>query len=349
MTSTFDANENVAMKALAEANELHMQKSQLEEMLQKANEDLQSARDDYETKLHDLSCQLNLKMDQIEHMLVEIDDKRKQLEIQKARGRTYWIFLSGNREAKKERKLRKQVFQLKGDLKKKDDAITSIEKKLKESSKLTAVSDNTKTALRNNKSAPVPHGSKEAANLWEKIRLLEGQIKLKEAALETSANSFLKKEMDLLNKIEELEHRVEELNQNSAIFFDSQHQELPEDNNGVTSNGDLSKDIRSTDDNLSSTAWISGDNGNAKSLVKSNCAIISGEELKTSVISNGDCNTNELISELESLKERNKSMENELKEMQERYSEMSLKFAEVEGERQQLVMTVRSLKNAKKS
>lgn len=42
-------------------------------------------------------------------------------------------------------------------------------------------------------------------------------------------------------------------------------------------------------------------------------------------------------------------MESELKEMQERYSEISLKFAEVEGERQKLVMTVRNLKNARKS
>lgn len=42
-------------------------------------------------------------------------------------------------------------------------------------------------------------------------------------------------------------------------------------------------------------------------------------------------------------------MESELKDMQERYSEISLKFAEVEGERQKLVMTVRNLKNAKKS
>jgi hypothetical protein len=49
------------------------------------------------------------------------------------------------------------------------------------------------------------------------------------------------------------------------------------------------------------------------------------------------------------LKEKNKCMEIELKEMQERYSEISLKFAEVEGERQQLVMTVRNLKNGKKS
>lgn len=42
-------------------------------------------------------------------------------------------------------------------------------------------------------------------------------------------------------------------------------------------------------------------------------------------------------------------MEIDLYEMQERYSEISLKFAEVEGERQQLMMKVRNLKNAKKS
>lgn len=56
----------------------------------------------------------------------------------------------------------------------------------------------------------------------------------------------------------------------------------------------------------------------------------------------------DLLTEMSSLKERNKTMERELKEMEERYSEISLKFAEVEGERQQLVMTVRNLKNSKR-
>ena len=60
-------------------------------------------------------------------------------------------------------------------------------------------------------------------------------------------------------------------------------------------------------------------------------------------------NLTELLTEMAQLKEKNKCMEIELKEMQERYSEISLKFAEVEGERQQLVMTVRNLKNGKKS
>ena len=49
------------------------------------------------------------------------------------------------------------------------------------------------------------------------------------------------------------------------------------------------------------------------------------------------------------LKEKNNSMEMELKEMQDRYSEISLKFAEVEGERQRLVMKLRNVKCSKKS
>ncbi|XP_010482578.1 PREDICTED: centrosomal protein of 83 kDa-like isoform X2 [Camelina sativa] len=52
--------------------------------------------------------------------------------------------------------------------------------------------------------------------------------------------------------------------------------------------------------------------------------------------------------ELAYCKNKNSSMERELKEMEERYSEISLRFAEVEGERQQLVMAVRNLKNGKK-
>ncbi|XP_060203600.1 uncharacterized protein LOC132631891 isoform X1 [Lycium barbarum] len=56
----------------------------------------------------------------------------------------------------------------------------------------------------------------------------------------------------------------------------------------------------------------------------------------------------ELRGQVDLLTERNKHMEHELKEMQERYSEISLKFAEVEGERQQLVMALRNLKNGKR-
>ncbi|MFS7969336.1 hypothetical protein Hanom_Chr09g00807991 [Helianthus anomalus] len=56
---------------------------------------------------------------------------------------------------------------------------------------------------------------------------------------------------------------------------------------------------------------------------------------------------NKLLSEISALNEKNKHMENELKEMQEKYSEVSLRFAEVEGERQELVMALRNLRNGK--
>ncbi|CAL1371245.1 unnamed protein product [Linum trigynum] len=62
-----------------------------------------------------------------------------------------------------------------------------------------------------------------------------------------------------------------------------------------------------------------------------------------------NCNLTEMLDEMAQIKERNRRMESELKEMEVRYSDISLKFAEVEGERQQLVMTVRNLKNGKKS
>lgn len=283
MASTFDANEKVAAKAVMEANELRLQKSQLEEMLGKAKEELQSVRDDYEARMHELSNQLDTKTHKLEQMVLEIDNKSEQLEYHKQhseevstafseqieilkaeikrlaaenvclyeeaeqpehlqaeletmktsiseseilvqRGNVERIelvrtiallkkeaeksleelsimrhlkdekeatfgLLQSEREKLKaqcndlkhslfedeveKEKLRKQIFQLKNDLKKKDDAFTSIEKKLKDSNGRTALSDGAKTSLKNNKSAPPPRSSKEVASLREKIKLLE--------------------------------------------------------------------------------------------------------------------------------------------------------------------------------
>ncbi|RVX09106.1 hypothetical protein CK203_013846 [Vitis vinifera] len=452
MTSTFDANEKVAMKAMAEASELRMQNCHLEEMLQKANEDLQSIRDDYEAKLQDLCNQLNLKTSQLEQLLLETEDKSKQLKhqekheqefhgvlsqeiitlmaeierlteengllselaeqneslraefqqikmsakktemlvqrgimerselektiallrkeaeklLEELNGMTYLKdekeTLLGNLQAELENlrarynemkrslfedetekeKLRKQVFQLKNELKKKEDAFNTVEKKLKDSNGRGPISDGTKATPKNNKAAPVPRGSKEVASLKEKIKWLEGQIKLKETALESSTNSFLEKEKDLQNKIEELESRMEDLNQSSKSFCEYQLQK-------VALNGDMPGEIRSAAENLTTTALMSKENGMGMPLIESKDEILLEEQPKASAMTiREQFELDDLLMEMTSLKEKNKSMEGELKEMQERYSEISLKFAEVEGERQQLVMTVRNLKNAKK-
>ncbi|KAL5174234.1 hypothetical protein HKD37_08G020730 [Glycine soja] len=221
-------------------------------------------------------------------------------------------------EAEKEN-LRKQVFQLKGELKKKDDALTNIEKRFKDSNGRTQLSEGTKTNSKNKKGASIPQSSKEMANLREKIKTLEGMIKSKETALEMSTSSFLEKEKELQSKIEELEDKVEEFNQSIAL------QKVVEDTNTITSNGV------------------------AVSLFKSDVHLSEKEAEISTIDSNGGGNLCDTLAELSLLKERNNSMETELKELQQRYSEMSLRFAEVEGERQKLVMTVRNLKNARKA
>lgn len=53
---------------------------------------------------------------------------------------------------------------------------------------------------------------------------------------------------------------------------------------------------------------------------------------------------NELIKEMLEIKEKHMAKENELREMHDRYSQLSLQFAEVEGERQKLQMTLKNVR-----
>lgn len=223
--------------------------------------------------------------------------------------------------------LRKQIFQLKGDLKNKDNALMDIDKRVKESNGRAAISEGTKNATRNSKVVPLASSNKEASNLREKLKLLEGQIKLKEAALEDSTNSFLEKEKSFKSKIEELESRLDELNH----FYPF--------NKVAESTGGITPESVSPEESSSST-----ENGN---LTNRNDEALLDKEVKKNAVNTED-DVSYLSKELESMKERNRLMESELKELQQKYSEMSLMFAEVEGERQQLVMTLRNLKNSKK-
>lgn len=58
---------------------------------------------------------------------------------------------------------------------------------------------------------------------------------------------------------------------------------------------------------------------------------------------------NELIKDMLELKGRYSCVETELKDMHDRYSQLSLQFAEVEGERQKLMMTLKNVRASKKA
>lgn len=80
MTSKFDENEKIAVKAVAEANELRQQKRTLEELLQKANEEIRLITDQNEVKLRELYDQIASKAIQVEQMSVQLDSKAQHLE-----------------------------------------------------------------------------------------------------------------------------------------------------------------------------------------------------------------------------------------------------------------------------
>ncbi|XP_075505872.1 uncharacterized protein LOC142542875 isoform X2 [Primulina tabacum] len=396
MASTFDTNEKLATKALAEANELRMQKTRLEEIIQNASEEHKSVKGCYEDRLAQLSRQMVLNLNQIgqlekqktrdketqrvlsdeiltlkdelgqmrksseemallmqkgdseqsklessvtllkneaeewqkelnkkKHILEEkevlIENLQSQLHTIQSQYKELKHSLS---EDESERdNLRKQVSQLKSDMKKKEDAFHSMERKIKDSSSRGSTGKST------------PHrGNKEVTNLEERVQLLEGRILSKENALQTSSNLFSKREKELHGKIEELEATLEVLNRSRGHLFENKVRK-------VVPNFNSNHESRSCDEHLYSTIKTS-------TIKDSTTPSIKGEVLKDAATNGGD---GETINEVALLKEKNIEMEEELKEMQGRYSEISLKFAEVEGERQQLIMKLRNLKNARKN
>ncbi|XP_054825656.1 uncharacterized protein LOC129323114 [Prosopis cineraria] len=305
MKKSVEESETLLKRGRVERNELVSTIALLKKEVEKTIEDLNRMRhvkDEKETMARTLQSELEAVRDQcsdLKHALHE-DEAEKQ-------------------------KLRKQIFQLKGELKKKEDSVTNIEKKLKDTNGHQQLS----ATAKNKKSASIHQNSKEIAALRERMKMLEGQIKSKETALEASTSSFLQKEKELQSKIEELEGRVAEFNQSSALQKVAEDQSITPSTVGV---GD-------TAEHLNGATCTSQENCNVN---------LSEKEGKASTDDKGDSNVSEILAELASLKERNRSMESELKEMQERYTEMSLRFAEVEGERQKLVMTVRNLRIAYK-
>lgn len=79
LTSKIDENEKISKRTAAEADDLRLQKSVLEQMLQKAEGDLALLKDQYEGKVHELSNEINLQTKQIEKMSRQLEAKNNEL------------------------------------------------------------------------------------------------------------------------------------------------------------------------------------------------------------------------------------------------------------------------------
>ncbi|KAL1319349.1 hypothetical protein HN51_071639 [Arachis hypogaea] len=345
MASKVEENEKMIVKANAEADELQKQNKLMEETLQKCNQELRLITNQNDLKLQELLNQINSKEKTVEMLTQELEGKSKQLE---------------NVQSQKDEKdhaLSKQIQVLRIEIKK-----LMVEKHA--FSKAKPTEQMTEVVLQGNQDVDKILGTlmteveilknhhneltnilqkehAEKENMCKTISQLEGELKKKEA------------ELSIMEKKQRNNKRQPAAANMNMTPRDSERCGASPSNEEQlkTSNSEWHKgmDAGNTADGLE-------EKGIGNLAEKKVCQALHRSDAKTCLANevilfnhdhSGRCHTNELLNEVALLKERNKYMENELKELEERYSDISLKFAEVEGERQQLVMALRSIKNGK--
>ncbi|MED6219399.1 hypothetical protein PIB30_035514 [Stylosanthes scabra] len=342
MTSKVEEYERMIIKANTEADELQKQNKIMEETLQNCNQELRLITNQNDLKLQELLNQINLKEKAVEVLTQELEVKSKQLE--NAR----------RQKDEKDQALSKQIQVLRIEIKK-----LMVEKhafsKAKPTEQMTEVvfqghQDVDKILgtlmteveiLKNHHSELTNILQKEHAEkekMSKTISQLEGEVKKKAAEL-----SMEKKQTN--NKRQPATTHMNLTSRDTEYYGASPSNEEQLKSNsewhkkgmdaGNTAVGLEEKGIGNSAENK-----VCQDRSDVKTCLANEVTLFNHDL-------SGRCHTNDLLNEVELLKERNRYMESELKELEERYSDISLKFAEVEGERQQLVMALRSIKNGK--
>jgi chromosome segregation ATPase len=83
VSSAFSANERLLVQARKEAAELQLQKSQLEELLQKAQEDTVSVQEQHRMKIQQLLTLVDFKSEEIDRLVMELKSKNDEFQNQK--------------------------------------------------------------------------------------------------------------------------------------------------------------------------------------------------------------------------------------------------------------------------
>ncbi|XP_065869815.1 uncharacterized protein [Euphorbia lathyris] len=320
MAGKLDENEKQMTEAIAEANELRVQNGILEERLQKAKEEVSLIRDRSEVKVEELSFELDLKTKCVEKMSLELEATSLQL-----------------RSAQKHVEEQQEAFSLEVQMLK-----TKIERLIEEKNDLSEKAGHLKLRDAAKSSKTSVEDTETLIKRWNTERV---ELERKFALANKEAEKAQKELLILKSFKDEKETLVQKLS-SEAESLRSQHTELKNSlSKGELEKENLKKQMQELKHELQKKK-IEGTNSTERCDKKWKTK---SDAKTTEDVNRGDCNITELLSEMALLKERNKSMESELKDMEERYSEISLKFAEVEGERQQLVMTVRNLKGGKRN
>ncbi|TKY51291.1 spindle pole body protein pcp [Spatholobus suberectus] len=349
MAQKVEENEKMTMKAVAEADELRHQNKLIEEMLHKCNQELRLITDQNELKMQELLDQIDSKAKTIEQMSEELEVKSKQLED------------AQRHRDEKDASFSKQIQILRSQIK-----ILMAEGALSE----TKLTQNMAEIAREDakiaqKGQPLmtPNDEEMIGTLLSEVETFKNQhneikhsLHREQVEKENMKKQISQLEGELKKKEAELSAMEKKLKNNKGRAAVTHMNLTSRDNECVPpsakANIKKSKSEMHKGADAASTAVGKSAGGTIGKSAENKVCLAPRSEGKTCSVNNhngGECHTNELLNEVALLKERNKIMESDLKDMEERYSEISLKFAEVEGERQQLVMALRNLKNGKKN
>ncbi|XP_074319674.1 uncharacterized protein LOC141656621 isoform X2 [Silene latifolia] len=366
LSSKFNENEELAIKAEAEAGELRDHIAILEEHLQNTTRELESVQHQCATEVEKISSQLREKDIELEQLLHSHKGESAQLSRSHKKLEDKCEALSNENQT-----LRMEVERL-------TEENYFFTKQLEEAKTLV---NETKTALEEIKRNRDEFESKYSSALTE-IKQSQEELKgLRNLTKKVDELAGTQSQLEILqSQHNELKTRLSDIksdNENLRKQVGRHKENIQKKDNEIAHlekfKDNSSKEISSLKDKVKQLkavrpVGISSENGNKVdekklgTVKKAQQAASLGKPLqngssKTAADSRRetciekkvtDSRTSDLLSEVALLMEKNKSTEEELKELQEKYSEVSLKFAEVEGERQQLVMTIRNLRNGQR-
>ncbi|CAN7016992.1 unnamed protein product [Brassica oleracea var. botrytis] len=315
MSSTLAANEKMTKKAMRETRDLRMQKRQLEELLMNAKDELRENKVEYEAKLSEM-----------ERMLGGLVEKSKNLESEK------------RRQEDVNADLTQEITRLK-------DEIEILRLEAEASLQLWNIEKDELSSM-------IVSMKKESESLAEELQRIKDEKEVVVTLLESELETARGECGDLQHSLSKNESEIEKhISNKERIILLEEHIKLKENaleafsKMFIEKEKELNSRIEELETELNKRSLNSLETGESLHGPEAAIALQSRKVLS----SNKSDVLEDLVNEVASLKEQNGDMEMELKEMQERYSEISVRFAEVEGERQRLVMTVRNLKNAKRS
>ncbi|KQJ97362.1 cingulin isoform X3 [Brachypodium distachyon] len=337
VSSAFSANERLLVQARKEAAELQLQKSQLEELVQKAHEDIASVQEQHRMKIQQLLTLVDFKSNETERLVMELKSKTDEFQNQKRCDEAKLNALSEEID-----KLKTRIAKLS------DERDNLLEKNEKKDMELAANGE--KDMVLQDKTAVIALLNKEVTLLKDQVQTYLEELHTLKHSKNEKDEVIGKLQIDIgslklqYDNVKNLLSTKESEKSNLASQVLKLRRAL-ESREGVKENG-VTSDAK--DNQHSNSKRIKHDTGSTGSSYAppSTDRHDANDDCNEHSMRGAGAHADQSTKELDSLKEMNKAMQEELMELHERYSEISLKFAEVEGERQQLVMTVRTLKNS---